>query len=90
MGDDMTCCGIEGLEGFKPNTYNICMMMNGKNPQPTELMKTVGTADAFKTLDQTAGSGRKIRKQSLAGIMQQELAEKTDYYRKVFGKADHE
>lgn len=90
MGDDMTCCGIEGLEGFKPNTYNICMMMNGKNPQATELMKTVGTADAFKTLDQTAGSGRKIRKQSLAGIMQQELAEKTDYYRKVFGKADHE
>lgn len=66
------------------------MMMNGKNPQATELMKTVGTADAFKTLDQTAGSGRKIRKQSLAGIMQQELSEKTDYYRKVFGKADHE
>lgn len=90
MGDDMTCCGIEGLEGFRPNTYNICMMMNGKNPQPTELMKTVGTADAFKTLNQTAGSGRKIRKQSLADIMQQELAEKTDYYRRVFGKADHE
>lgn len=90
MGDDMTCCGIEGLDGFKPNTYNLCMMINGKNPQPTERMKQVGTADAFKTLNQTAGSGQKISKQSLAGIMQNELAQKADYYRKIFGKAGHE
>ncbi len=90
MGDDMTCCGIEGLEGFKPNEYNICMMMNGKHPEPTERMKTVGTAEAFKTLNQTAGSGQKIAKQSLAGIMQRELQEKTDYYRQIFGKAAHE
>jgi hypothetical protein len=89
-GDDMTCCGIEGLDGFKPNTYNLCMMINGKNPQPTERMKQVGTADAFKTLNQTAGSGQKISKQSLAGIMQNELAQKADYYRKIFGKAGHE
>ena len=61
MGDDMTCCGIEGLDGFK-----------------------------FKTLNQTAGSGQKISKQSLAGIMQNELAQKADYYRKIFGKAGHE
>lgn len=90
MGDDMTCCGIEGLEGFRPNTYNICMMINGKNPEPTELMKTVGTAEAFKTLDQTAGSAAKIAKQSLAGVMQRELAEKPDYYKRIFGKAEHE
>ena len=90
MGDDMTCCGIEGLDGFKPNTYNLCMMINGKNPQPTERMKQVGTADAFKALNQTAGSGQKISKQSLAGIMQNELAQKADYYRKIFGKAGHE
>lgn len=53
-------------------------------------MKQVGTADAFKTLNQTAGSGQKISKQSLAGIMQNELAQKADYYRKIFGKAGHE
>ena len=39
---------------------------------------------------QTAGSGQKISKQSLAGIMQNELAQKADYYRKIFGKAGHE
>lgn len=28
MGDDMTCCGIEGLDGFKPNTYNLCQPLH--------------------------------------------------------------
>lgn len=90
MGDDMTCCGTAGLEGFRPNTYNICMMINGKNPQPTERMKQIGTADAFKTLNQSAGSTQIISKQSLAGMMQRELSEKTEYYKLIFGKSDHE
>ena len=42
MGDSMTCCGIDGLPGFRPNEYNLCMLMNGKNPEPTEEMKEVG------------------------------------------------
>lgn len=59
MGDSMTCCGIDGLPGFRPNEYNLCMLMNGKNPEPTEKMKEVGTGGPFKTLNQSAGSGRK-------------------------------
>lgn len=85
MGDSMTCCGIDGLPGFRPNEYNLCMLMNGKNPEPTEKMKEVGTGGPFKTLNQSAGSGRKIAKQSFYGLMQEELAKKTDYHRKVFG-----
>ncbi|WP_306568977.1 radical SAM protein [Faecalispora jeddahensis] len=85
MGDSMTCCGTEGLEGFRPNEYNLCMIMNGKNPQPTERMKQVGTGGPFKTLNQSAGSGRRIAKQSFYGLMQEELATKTEYHRKVFG-----
>lgn len=85
MGDDMTCCGTDGLEGFRPNEYNLCMLMNGKNPQPTERMKEVGTGGCFKTLSQNAGSGRRIAQQSLYGLMQAELADKTDYHKKVFG-----
>ena len=57
--------------------------MNGKNPEPTEKMKEVGTGGPFKTLNQSAGSGRKIAKQSFYGLMQEELAKKTDYHRKV-------
>lgn len=81
----MTKIGIDGLPGFRPNEYNLCMLMNGKNPEPTEKMKEVGTGGPFKTLNQSAGSGRKIAKQSFYGLMQEELAKKTDYHRKVFG-----
>ena len=61
------------------------MLMNGKNPQPTENMNKVGTGGCFKALNQSAGSSRKLAKQSFYGLMQEELATKTDYHKKVFG-----
>ena len=85
MGDSMTCCGIDGLEGFKGNDYNVCMIMNGQNPQPTEKMKEIGSGGCFKTLYQSAGSGAKIRAQSFYGLMQKELRDKGEFYEKVFG-----
>lgn len=85
MGDDMCCCGIDGLKGFKGNDYNLCMLMNGKNPKPTELMKQIGTGGCFQSLNQVAGSNKSINNMSFYGLMQAELAGKTDYYKKVFG-----
>lgn len=85
MGDSMTCCGTDGLPGFRPNEYNLCMLLNGKNPEPTERMKQVGTGGCFKTLNQSAGSGRRIAKQSFYGLMQSELAGKLPYHKRVFG-----
>ena len=32
MGDDMCCCGIENLPGFKGNDYNLCMIVNREEP----------------------------------------------------------
>lgn len=88
LGDDMTCCGIDGLEGFRPNEYNLCMLMNGKKPEPTERMKQIGTGGCFKTLNQSAGSGRRIAQQSFYGLMQGELATKPEYFKKMFGLDD--
>lgn len=85
MGDSMTCCGIDGLEGFKGNDYNLCMLMNGKNPEPTENMKQIGTGGCFQSLNQIAGINKKINNQSFYGLMQEELAGKTDYYKRLFG-----
>lgn len=85
MGDSMTCCGIDGLDGFKGNEYNLCMLMNGQNPEPTELMKQTGTGGCFQSLNQVAGINKKINKQSFYGLMQEELAGKTDYYKRLFG-----
>ena len=86
MGDDMCCCGIEGLPGFKGNDYNLCMIVNGKNPEPTERMKAVGTGGCFKSLRQSAGTSGRIARQSFYGLMQEELSSKPDYYKKLFGK----
>lgn len=88
MGDDMCCCGIENLPGFKGNDYNLCMIVNGKNPEPTRRMKNVGTGGCFKSLRQSAGTSGKIAKQSFYGLMQEELSSKPDYYRRLFGKGD--
>ena len=55
MGDSMTCCGIDGLEGFVPNTYNLSHILNGDNVQPTSRMKEKGTAACFKSCFQSAG-----------------------------------
>ncbi len=86
MGDDMCCCGIEGLPGFKGNDYNLCMIANGKHPEPTENMKNVGTGGCFKSLRQSAGTSEKIAKQSFYGLMQEELSQKPEYYKRLFGK----
>jgi hypothetical protein len=85
MGDDMCCCGIDGLPGFKGNDYNLCMLLNGKNPEPTETMKKVGTGRCFSALNQSAGSSQKLSKQSFYGLMQEELSTKLEYHKKVFG-----
>lgn len=85
MGDSMCCCGIDGLEGFTGNDYNLCMMLNGKNPKPTENMKKVGTGGCFQSLHQSAGTSGKIRQQSFYGLMQEELATKSTYYNHLFG-----
>lgn len=85
MGDSTCCCGIDGLEGFKGNDYNLCMLLNGQNPEPTENMKQIGTGGCFQSLNQVAGINKKINNQSFYGLMQEELAGKTDYYKRLFG-----
>lgn len=85
MGDSMTCCGIDGLEGFKGNDYNLCMLVNGQAPEPTALMKQVGTGTCFGALNQAASFNKKINGQSFYGLMQEELSTNLDYYKRLFG-----
>lgn len=85
MGDAMCCCGIDGLKGFQGNEYNLCMIINGKNPKPTENMKQIGTGSCFQSIYQSAGINKKIKNQSFYGLMQEELKNKTEYYKRFFG-----
>lgn len=49
-GDSLTCCGIDGLEGFRGNDYNINHIILGDMKEPTATMKQKGTAGCFKAL----------------------------------------
>ena len=47
MGDSLTCCGCEGLEGFVVNTYNLNSFNLGRQPRLTPAQERTGTTHAF-------------------------------------------
>lgn len=69
MGDNMCCCGVGDMHGFKPNTYNATHILNGRKVEPTERMKEVGTAYCFKALNQTTAGQSRISKASFNYMM---------------------
>ena len=85
LGDDMACCGINGLDGFIPNTFNLCHLMNGDKVAGTQQMNAVGTAGCFKAIYQNAGSSQYLQKQSFQSMMLLEYKKKQAVYDKVFG-----
>lgn len=86
MGDSLTCCGIDGVEGFQSNTFNLSHIVNGDKTQPTEAMKIPGTAVPFQTVYQTAGYYQKVIKaHSFADVMQWTLKNKGEYVSDVLG-----
>ena len=50
MGDSLTCCGCEGLEGFKVNTFNQNSFNCGRTYTVSDAQKKAGTASGFITM----------------------------------------
>lgn len=48
LGDDLSCCGTEGLDTFKPNKYNVQHLAHGNDAEPTPAMRVKGQADSFR------------------------------------------
>lgn len=69
MGDSLTCCGIEGIEGFTPNTFNLNHLMNGDITEPTEAQRKPGTAGCFKSIFQTSDMNKVIKESSFEGMI---------------------
>jgi DNA repair photolyase len=86
-GDSLTCCGIDGLEGFKPNEYNLNHLLNGDKKVPKREMKMLkpGTSLCFLTLMSNTSSLTKIRKQSFYYTMLQYYKEHKSSVDKVMG-----
>jgi DNA repair photolyase len=56
LGDELCCCGCEGMEGFEVNKYNLNHLFfdDGElfGPQPTSAQLKDGSADCFTSLIQ--------------------------------------
>lgn len=79
LGDSLTCCGCDGVEGFRVNNYNLCHFINGDKPEPTRQMKQKGTADVFYSLNQVAGLTEFYKQQSFADFMKSETLYKSQH-----------
>lgn len=87
LGDNLTCCGIDGMEGFKANTFNLNHILNGERPKPTEAQSIVGTASCFSGIHQRTIVVNQLRSQSFACAMLREYKENIAYIDKVMGIA---
>lgn len=87
-GDSLTCCGIDGLEGFKPNRFNLNHILNGDNQQPTEKMKELGTGRCFRSLVQNTVKGGIIEKNSFAYNMINTYKERKKTIDELMGVTD--
>jgi DNA repair photolyase len=86
MGDSLCCCGIDGLDGFTGNRYNINHFENGDVGVPSPTMCENGTGKVFHSISQKAGEYEHFKNSSFSGLMKNEYIEKRNYYDKVFGK----
>lgn len=70
MGDDLCCCGIDGLEGFKPNSFNLNHFIYDKeNFKAGEAMKEKGSAMCLKAINQNPHSWDVFKNRSLEHMM---------------------
>lgn len=88
MGDALCCCGIDGLEGFKGNAFNINHILNGQLEEPTESQQRKGTAHVFNSIHQAAGVSQRLKALSLKDMMLSEYINRPDYYNHIL-RNDH-
>lgn len=69
LGDSLSCCGADGVEGFRGNIFNLNHILNGDNPEPTEAQKIIGTARCFRAINQRSVYGNKLKGMSFVTAM---------------------
>ena len=86
MGDDLTCCGTEGVEGFKVNKFNLSHLVNGDKVEASESQMAKGTADCFSALHQDAIFSRQIKNVSFKDAMIDHYVSNKKATLEMFGK----
>jgi hypothetical protein len=70
MGDSLTCCGIDGMDGFTPNVANLNHSGPSERPAYTAAMLRPGTGGPFRVIGQRTLFGRHICEGSFADAME--------------------
>ena len=86
LGDSLTCCGIDGLEGFRGNSYNLNHILNGGDYVVTDAMKQPGSAGCYKAIYQDTVGSRKLKGKSLQEFMLLDYMEHKDKIDAIMGK----
>lgn len=74
LGDSLSCCGAEGVEGFNGNKFNLNHILNGDKPEPTESQSRIGTAECFSACYQDTVNNIRLKGVSF-------VSEMLNYYR---------
>lgn len=85
LGDNLTCCGIDGLEGFEPNKFNLNHILNGDKQEPTEKMKKEKTGRPFRALAMDTINGGRMDSNSFAYNMINIYKQKKDMIDETMG-----
>lgn len=87
LGDNLTCCGIDGLDNFKPNMFNLNHILNGEKVFPSSSQKLDGTANCFRSLYQDSLRGKMCEKNSFADWMVYYYKTRKKQIDQIFGKS---
>ena len=87
MGDAMCCCGVEGLEGFKPNKNNLIHLFCGDKIEFSEKQKEIGSAGVYGGVYQRAGYWKLVNERSYADMTLYTLRAREKHLQEIFGKS---
>lgn len=77
LGDSLCCCGVDGVEGFKANTYNLNHYLFDRDQfVPTVKMLEDGTSMCMKAISQDTVGNNAFKKLSLQYMMNEMARDK--------------
>lgn len=89
LGDSLSCCGTEGLDTFKPNTFNVQHLAHDTaDIQPCKAMQEIGTTRPFRSRRQSQAWEKHIAARSFEDMMHElgdDYVYTYQYYRSIYG-----
>lgn len=80
MGDNLNCCGCNGLEDFKGNDFNVSHLAYDEiEPEATEAMKQIDTYQPFKAIGQTQSWAIKCKHRTFEELMYEIGADRIEW-----------